>query len=574
VEEGKLEWVAVSELMRYPASMAYETRLTPIPKAFRRSIALAGILDPPTVLEGLIPQVISGFRRVRAMEAMGHAQVLCHIFPAKDGMARKGALQALLANAVTTDFSPVEKARSVMLLYSLGLDQDWIECTLLPALGIGKGKENLRRIDKIAGLPGEILHHLAIQGWFLDVAERYTWFPSEDALNLFFLQVRLRLTASESRKMLEDAVRVIPQLKCDGFFLMEGKHFSTKASLFEYLREMLRLGHVVSKDISQENLKEGPLSPMRYGMERDKPIQWVERQGPFLKRCPGSKGSLCCNYWVFSPLEGCPLSCDYCILQAYLARKPRIELFANWRDGLIELEEKISVLGTAPFRVGTGQLGDSLAMEDVFPVVRELVEFFAGQRAALLELKTKTHQVETLLKAEHAGNVVVAWSLNPQSVVDQYERGCSSLEERLRAARQCQEAGYPVAFHFDPIIDVPDAERLYCETCSALLDMVPCKEIAWISLGTLRFSLSLWRRMIRENPRNPLLFGEFSHGKDGKVRYTESVRFRLLKQILSTLRAVWPKVPYYFCMEDAQTWRTLLGSLPSEIPGLDGIYRR
>jgi spore photoproduct lyase len=78
-----------------------------------------------------------------------------------------------------------------------------------------------------------------------------------------------------------------------------------------------------------------------------------------------------------------------------------------------------------------------------------------------LELKTKSDCVEDLLGLNPKGRVVVSWSMNPQKVIDADEHLTVSLEQRLAAAKSCQEAGYRLAFHFDPMIEYRGWEEDY-----------------------------------------------------------------------------------------------------------------
>ena len=70
------------------------------------------------------------------------------------------------------------------------------------------------------------------------------------------------------------------------------------------------------------------------------------------------------------------------------------------------------------FRIGTGEITDSLALEPYTGMVGELIPYFAEQPNVLLELKTKSDCVDSLLAIDPKGRVVVAWSMNPQTVID------------------------------------------------------------------------------------------------------------------------------------------------------------
>jgi len=572
MQDGYLARIGVSSILDGPDAYAFATRLTALPERLLRSIEWAGVLEPPLLLDGRPPRLVSGFRRVQALDILGKSEVLCRWIPDHPEARRKGALQALFANAFTSDFSSTEKAIAVALLETLGESLHRIESLFLPFLGLGKGPEIMRRCRAVADLPRSILEDLAEKGWPLEVAERYTWFSQEEGSLLSERFRDLRLTASETKQLLEDWIRcAAKQGRSPGDLLEEWTHL-TKLELLEAMDEALRSsgsknGFGWEDGIFDVSLWERKNLPAR------EDVQTRRRQGPFLKKCPGAKGALCCNYWVLNLLEGCPLACEYCILQEYLAERPRVTLFSNWRDGLIELERKLSTPGVEGFRVGTGELGDSLAMERSFPVAGELIHFFAKHSNGILELKTKTDQINTVLESSHGGNVVIAWSLNPQPLVGLFERGGAALEARLAAAKACLAAGYQVAFHFDPMIRVPGWRDLYSECCDALTDTLGPSGVSWVSLGALRFTLPLWNRLLRRDPKSPLLHGEFIRQADGKVRYMDSVRIQLMGHLLDKLKRAWPGVPVYLCMEEAHIWRALFGTLPGEIPSLDPVFR-
>ena len=139
------------------------------------------------------------------------------------------------------------------------------------------------------------------------------------------------------------------------------------------------------------------------------------------------------------------------------------------------------------FRVGTGEHSDSLALDHILGIKAHLIRFFAKLPNALLELKTKSSHVDHLLNLPHGGKTVISWSVNPEAIVEQEEHKTARLNERLEAARKASDAGYKIAFHFDPMVNYPDWEKGYQQLIEQILDAVPSDRIVWISLGTLRY---------------------------------------------------------------------------------------
>lgn len=296
-------------------------------------------------------------------------------------------------------------------------------------------------------------------------------------------------------------------------------------------------------------------------------------KGTPLKHCPGTRGYLCCNYLIVNMAVGCPLNCSYCILQHYI-NTPCLTLYANVDYFLESIHSELKAASGATLRIGTGELTDSLALDQITGLSKVLVPFFAEKHNALLELKTKTANVSNLLDLDHRGRTVVAWSLNPQSIIDSDESCAATLQERLEAASLCQEAGYPLAFHFDPIVHYQSWEQDYKQVVEALFSFIKPESISWISMGGLRFS-PLMKPIIREGfPESRLHLGELVPCSDGKLRYFKPIRVAMYRSILSNIRAHAPHVPVYMCMETHNMWQKVFGHTPLRDPRLIPIFHR
>jgi spore photoproduct lyase len=293
-----------------------------------------------------------------------------------------------------------------------------------------------------------------------------------------------------------------------------------------------------------------------------------ENRGQFYKPCPGTREYQCCDYQVLHTGSNCPIDCVYCILQAYL-NAPWVTSYVNIEKLFTELNVGLSENPDSFFRIGTGEFTDSLALDRITRLSEKLVPYFAGQKNAILELKTKSAVIENLANLKHNGRTVVAWSLNSNEIMQKQELRAANLEERLEAARQCAEWGYSLAFHFDPIIDYPGWQKGYIDTIKALYEKVPAESIAWISLGALRYLPRLKDIGIQRFPGSRIYHNEFIMGLDGKSRYFRPHRVELYKYIYSALsEKAAPRTCIYFCMESDEIWREVMGFIPAEKGGL------
>jgi len=296
-------------------------------------------------------------------------------------------------------------------------------------------------------------------------------------------------------------------------------------------------------------------------------------KGSFLKKRPGiSPGMVCCNYYVVNLAKNCIYDCSYCFLQDFLGNNPMQVAYVNVEDLLVELEEVFTQYPDRNFRVGTGELTDSLALDAIVPYTAYLLPFFNQQSNAVLELKTKSDQIANLLDHSDPTNIIVSWSLNPQTVIDQEEKGAPSLAQRLESAKACLDKGYRIGFHFDPIILIPGWEDAYQQLVNILCDSLPIAKVEWVSLGSFRYRPSLKSIIKNRHPQTHLFTSEHLPSKDGKFRYLRPLRNHAYKTIRGYLKSRLEELNIYICMETQEIWEGVTGKTPRSDEKLDQFF--
>lgn len=286
------------------------------------------------------------------------------------------------------------------------------------------------------------------------------------------------------------------------------------------------------------------------------------QKGQFIKPCPCTPGYLGCNYFIINLDLNCPLNCSYCVLQQYLSN-PFITVHVNRENLWKQLDVFLASNKRPGLRIGTGELGDSLAIDHLTEGSKDLIAFFKKRKNVLFELKTKTVNVENVLAAGPAENIVVSWSLNSEKISKSEEEGTPSVSARLEAARRVAAGGFRLGYHFDPLIIHPGWEEEYRKVIQSLFSFVDPGRIAWISLGALRFAPQLKSIIRKRFPESRMICEEMIRGKDGKMRYFKPLRSRLYRKIIELLRNEGgKKIPLYFCMESRDLWQDLLKKKP------------
>jgi len=290
-------------------------------------------------------------------------------------------------------------------------------------------------------------------------------------------------------------------------------------------------------------------------------------RGKTVTRCPGSKGHLCCNYLTVDLYLGCTLGCRYCIMESYLNFSP-LTVYVEPEHSIDRIRELARQNTDRVIRVGTGEVGDSLLLDPLFGLSEAFVTALAPFSNVFFEMKTKTHFVDHILDIEPKGNAVIGFSVNPQPYIEAYEPHASSLSERLEAARKALRAGYRLAFHLDPIFLSDDWQTDYLAVVDELSGF-PSDRIAWISLGTMRYTPALKDKLGEQR----FLYEEFVPCRDGKYRYPQIIRGNIYERINSALSDRLC-APVYMCMESPAVWRKVFGQHPGKITALRAIFTK
>lgn len=304
-------------------------------------------------------------------------------------------------------------------------------------------------------------------------------------------------------------------------------------------------------------------------------VELIPKKGEALGRCGTfNRKYICCSVQVLRSIHNCPFECSYCFLQNYL--NDGVTKIVDDNKGLIEeVREKTSGKPWRLFRIGTWELGDSLALEGERGQAAQLIEGFARLENAVLELKTKSNSVHTLLNLHHNGHTVVSWSVNTEYIIETEEHGTSSLDERLQAMQKVIKAGYIIGLHFDPMIFSPGWEEGYNKLVKQVFNAVPPDRVAWISIGSLRFNPEMKKKIENNYPDNRLTCAEMVLGDDLKMRYVKPLRVSMYKYLYSLLSEyVNAANLLYLCMERWDVWERVFGYSPDSVGHLDYLFAR
>jgi spore photoproduct lyase len=255
-------------------------------------------------------------------------------------------------------------------------------------------------------------------------------------------------------------------------------------------------------------------------------------------------------------VEGCVLSCSYCVLKDYL-NTPGVRVHKDMSYLLQQVQEAMERCNGHIPRFGTGELSDSLALDRKLRLNEHLITFFGEKKRGLLELKSKWASIDHLRPFLNP-YTVISFSLAPPRIISEEEKRTSPLHKRLKTLRKAQDLGCFVGLHFDPIIIYPGFEKDYEYLIGDVGRILDLSRVIWVSMGLLRFMPKSMARFLGEGSKN-LLAGEFTRGEDGKYRYIKAERVRVYRMIHDLLKEQEEELFVYLCMERSDVWEQVTG---------------
>ena len=192
-------------------------------------------------------------------------------------------------------------------------------------------------------------------------------------------------------------------------------------------------------------------------------------------------------------------------------------------------------------------------------VLDAVIDFARANPNVILELKTKSANVNHLLRSDAPKNIVCTWSLNTPALIENEEHGTASLDKRLNAARKVADAGFLVGFHFHPIVHYDQWQQDYALVVEQLSSLFSPDEVALVSMGTLTYIKSVIRE-IRKRAIPTQILKMPMVDSNGKLSYPDEIKLSLFSHVYNSFPENWQNnVFYYLCMESHDFWKPVFG---------------
>ncbi|MGE5381517.1 MAG: spore photoproduct lyase [Methylocystaceae bacterium] len=183
-------------------------------------------------------------------------------------------------------------------------------------------------------------------------------------------------------------------------------------------------------------------------------------------------------------VSGCMGQCEYCYLNTQFGKRPYLRVYVNVEEILRQAQNYIDQRQPKITIFEGAATSDPVPVEPYTSSLGRAISFFAQQPLSRFRFVTKFTDVDSLLNLDHNGHTTIRFSINVQSVIDEYEHTTPRLLPRIEAAGKIAAAGYPLGFIIGPVILFDGWESKYEELLSQLKQSLPK-----ISSDNLRFEV-------------------------------------------------------------------------------------
>lgn len=203
------------------------------------------------------------------------------------------------------------------------------------------------------------------------------------------------------------------------------------------------------------------------------------------------------RFYYTSCMMNCIYDCEYCYLKG-MYPSANIVVFVNLEDYFESIQQ---MLKSGPLYLCVSYDTDLLALEQVTGYVDAWSRFAAGHANELkIEIRTKCTNKHFFESQEPLSNVIYAFTLSPQAVVERFEHHTPSLAERIDCAAKAVSAGFPVRLCFDPMIYIPGWQQQYEAMLHQVFQSVAAKQLTDVSVGSFRIPQDYLKKMRRQQP--------------------------------------------------------------------------
>lgn len=275
---------------------------------------------------------------------------------------------------------------------------------------------------------------------------------------------------------------------------------------------------------------------------KSKNLILARRETPFLYEGSYYSDGFEYEHFFYTPsILGCLYDCEYCYLSG-MYNSANSVFFVNTQDFF----DTVLPYLNKPTLIAISYDTDTLAIESLTSHTKEWIAFAQNHPNLHLEVRTKSANFKAIKSLQSNDNIVLAWTLSPQKIIDLYEHKTPSLEKRLSSIKEAIDAGWRVRVCIDPVIYNEEFNELYPPLIEKLFRTIDAEKLFQLTLGSFRMS-STHLKKIKKLRRSDIAFYPYEV-KDNIVSYGKTIEQTILHVMIQCATK-------YIDKERIRTWQ-------------------
>ncbi len=192
----------------------------------------------------------------------------------------------------------------------------------------------------------------------------------------------------------------------------------------------------------------------------------------------------------------CLFDCKYCYLK-WMFKNNFPVIFVDYDNMKEKINKKIkSIDSQEEIAMYISNYSDLQAFDALSNFNKNFLNFFDKYPNLIVETRTKSSNINSLLELDNIPtNTEIAFSLNPQIIIDNFEYKTSSLEKRIEAINKLLTKWFKVWIRFLPLIPYWEWERIYEDFLIDIKNNINMKKINSIFVWWLLYTESDFKIM-------------------------------------------------------------------------------
>ena len=214
--------------------------------------------------------------------------------------------------------------------------------------------------------------------------------------------------------------------------------------------------------------------------------------------------------YFFKTSINCVFDCKYCYLK-WAFKNNFLTIFVNYEEIKAKIENKIDEIRKSWYKdlllFYASDYSDIQAIDNITEFNKNFIPFFDKFENVLVESRTKSGNIWSLLTLENVpNNFEIAFSLNPQEIIEKYETWSSSLKTRIEAVNKLLNKWFKVGLRFLPLLPINNYLNVYWDFLDEVIKEIDLTKINSIQVWSLLYTIDDYKNILKKQKNVDILY--------------------------------------------------------------------